>query len=243
MAAQFDNILDLDGALTANSIPKSLLSFVEQRVTGRAIFNHGQRRVDLALIEGQIVQAASNNPDNRLGEFLLRQGKIRFQDYLDSVDALLETGQRQGDFLREQSRLEKNELKNAILEHARAVIFELLDWDEGQYTLKLGPASDDPVQLQTSTRELILRGLAACTRFSKIRDALAPWSRVCAINKNIDPDEARRIRLKEEEAAIINLVDGHSRISEIIKTAPMADFRAMQMLYALSGAGIVEILE
>lgn len=243
MVAQFENIIDLDGTLQASSVPQSLLSFVEQRITGRAIFSHDERRVDLALIDGQIVQAASNNPDNRLGEFLLRHGKIRFRDYLDSVDALLETGQRQGDFLREHNRLEKNELKNAILEHARDIVFELLDWDGGQYTLKPGPASDEPVQLQVGTRELILRGLSACTRFSKIRDALAPWSRVCAINKNIAPDEAKRVRLKEEEAAIINLVDGQLRVSELIKIAPMPDFRAMQMLYALNGAGIVAILD
>lgn len=243
MALSLSPEQDLRGSLTQMRPAAVLVALAERGSTGKATFIDGDNRVDLAITDGNVVYAVGNDPDRRLGEFLLRAGKIRFRDYIDSVDALLETGQRQGDFLRKQNRLEKNELKQAILEHMREIVFWLLSWETGSYVFKWSAPSEEPVQIQASTRELILRGLAMCDRYSKLRDALAPWSRVCEINGDIPPEEAKRIRLKDDEAAIISLIDGQLKVAEIVKVAPIADFRAMQLIYALHGAKIIDIVD
>lgn len=208
--------------------------------TGRLTASRGDARIDIMVHDGDPVSAVSNDPDRRLGELLLRDGKIRFQDYVDSVQALLETGQKQGEYLVARERLSPNELNRAVAEHSRELIEWFLEWEDGEFSFRPGERlDDDSALLKISCHELVLRGMSKCERFSRIRDTLTPWQRICEINPTLSPDDARRVRLKADELSVVRLVDGHRTIAEVVETVPLNDFRAMQLLYGLFWACVV----
>ena len=79
-----------------------------------------------------MVFATSNLPSDRLGEVLLREGKITPEQNESSVRALAQ-GRRQGRVLVETGALSPDELWWAVQTQVREIVFSVFQWDEGQF--------------------------------------------------------------------------------------------------------------
>lgn len=234
---------DIRGNLALTPVAHILQTVRGHKLTGRGTFSQANRKIELAFRDGQIVHAASNDPDQRLGEILLREGIITLDHYLKSVELLLETGKRQGEILLEEGYLDKHELKRGIRIQMKEIIYDLLAWESGEYLFRWTPPIEESVLLTVSIYELILRGMRRCDRFSKLRETLAPWHRAVALNTEIDREEARNIRLKEDETTVLGLVDGTRSVRSLIDFAPYPDLTTMQILYGLKWARIVTFVD
>ncbi len=234
---------DINGNVAATPVAHMLHTVRDRLLTGRGSFQLDDQKIDLSFKDGQIVHAASNDPDQRLGEIMLKEGMIGINDYLASVQAMLETGVRQGEYFVEAGILEPHELKRGIRIQMKEVIYRLLLWEEGTYRFRWGDPAEVSIELTTNLYELILRGMSRCDRFSRLRDVLAPWSRGCAINTEINADDARNIRLKEDETTILGLVNGERTLAEIIEKSPYADIETMQILFGMKWARIIALVD
>lgn len=114
---------------------------------------------------GRIIFASSNIPDERLGEVLLREGRITKDQYDISVKILKEeiskkTGKRQGTILVEQGFIGPQDLVWGVKHQVKEVIMGVFLWDDGIYEFKEGPLpTEEVIRLFMKTEDIIQEGL------------------------------------------------------------------------------------
>ncbi len=234
---------DIRGNIAATPVANMLHTVRERKLTGRGTFSCNDERVDLAFRDGQIVHAAASDPDLRLGEFLLGEGILTLDQYRSSVEIMLDTGRRQGDILTAEGWISEDELAREIRKQMKRIVYGLMRWTTGSYLYRWTPPLEESILLRTSLYKLILRGKRQESRFSVLREYLAPWHRIPRLNTNVDLEEARQIRLHEDETLVLSTVDGCRDVATVVREAPLPDLDVMRILYGLGWARILQIVD
>ena len=79
-----EDFLSIKGDFETSSIPELLHSAYQSKETGILKCIRLNMQKSIYLREGKIVSAASNDPDDRLGESLLKYGDISVTHYMDA---------------------------------------------------------------------------------------------------------------------------------------------------------------
>jgi hypothetical protein len=115
--------------------------------------------------DGRLVFAFSSARDDRLGELLLRRGRITLHQYVDASRAMRK-GIRLGTVLVEQGALDARELVKVVMDHTQEIIYSAFQWTEGLYHFTDGGGSPEPIMLKLSAST---RGAASSARWDRWR--------------------------------------------------------------------------
>src|SRR5258708_23960171 len=81
------------------------------------------------------VFALSNLVADRLGQFLVRAGKIDEETLKHAADEAASTKQRTGDILILMGALTEEERLHYVGQQLKSILYSLFAWEEGRYTL------------------------------------------------------------------------------------------------------------
>lgn len=192
---------------------------------------------------GDMIFATSNEDENRLGEFLLRVGKISHGQYLQSVDILKKTGKRQGTILVELGYLKPSDLVWAVQNQVEEIILSLFQWEEGDFIFREKDLpTKEVITLKMSTANLIYRGIKAIKNHTNIKNAMPSMDSILCYSS--DPMNLfQDVNLDKSDKDIFSLIDSKSTIGKILSMSPLDNFRTMKTLYALISTCIVEVKE
>ncbi|MBA3541869.1 MAG: hypothetical protein H0T79_19800, partial [Deltaproteobacteria bacterium] len=84
---------------------------------------------------GRPVFAASNEPLDRMGELLVREGKITASQYERCQAVVAESGRRMGEILVDFGYLKRRELLPAVRRHVEDILYSLFGWEHGHYQI------------------------------------------------------------------------------------------------------------
>jgi len=148
-----DRNLESTGNLNNLYLSEILEHLQSTRATGILTLTKGHQLKSIFLKEGQIVFASSNLESERLGEMLLQAGKLSRQQYEQSVDALKNTGKRQGAVLVELGFLTPKELFEGLKYQVMEILYSTFLWQEAQYRFVPGelPRRVIPIQIDSAT--------------------------------------------------------------------------------------------
>jgi len=163
--------MKLQGSLAERDVPDLIQALHERRYSGKLILTHMGVGRSLTVQEGRLVFGMSSDPDDRMGELLLRQGKITLRQYADASQAV-GPGKRLGGILVEQGVLEPKELVKAVTEQSQHVIYRSFDLTEGQYRIQEGLEATEAITLKISTPDIILEGIRRIDLWSRIERAV-----------------------------------------------------------------------
>src|SRR4030043_2316072 len=90
---------DIEKELKKFNFPQILVDLYRNQKTGSLTVNTGDVTKKVYMEKGNAVFASSTDEDERLGETLIKLGKITIEQYDRSVELLKETGKRQGTIL------------------------------------------------------------------------------------------------------------------------------------------------
>ena len=162
----------LEGRLEGDSVTELFRLLSEREATGILTLERDERECSLYLEAGRIIFATSNDTNNRLGELLLRQGRIGFSE-LDRAVERLGRGKRLGTLLVEDGALSAQGLVQAVVDQVRDVVLGLIGWQRGRYAFDEGPLpTREVITLDLSTPELILQGIGQVEDWERIRRAV-----------------------------------------------------------------------
>src|SRR5947208_2989538 len=109
----------MQGTLTTTCLPDLLRSIYTKRRTGELILSQGNVKKQIFFELGQIVFAASNRREDRIGEALVRHGKLT-REQLEPFLGTLGRGKHLGKALVERGVLTDRELISYVT-------FQLMD--------------------------------------------------------------------------------------------------------------------
>ncbi|MEW6325184.1 MAG: DUF4388 domain-containing protein, partial [Nitrospirota bacterium] len=229
------------GRLSETKLPTLLRSLQRAGATGVLTLTRNDQTKSVYFSNGDMIFAASQYEDDRLGEMLLKWGKITFAQYETSVRLLRETGKRQGMILVEQGVLTPKDLYQAVTAQVKEIILSAFTWLDGHYRFEPSPLkTDDIFALRMSSGSLIYEGIRRITDFTRLIRLLPPLDAVLAMTA--DPrDLFQPISVTQAEREFLLLVDGERTIRELLNDAMLPALPAVQMIYFLLATGIVQI--
>jgi uncharacterized protein DUF4388 len=229
--------LKAEGSLAARDFAELVLDLYEQRFSGLLILSGGGVGKSLTLQDGRMVFASSTATDERLGELLLRRGRISLRQYVDAGSALA-PGKRLGTVLVERGVLSAKDLVKTVVEQVQEIIYGSFQWTEGQYRLNEGGTSAESITLNISTPDLILEGIRRIEAWTRIDRAVgglhARYERANAYEGTL-----RAMTLSPEKLSLLTGLDGTRTVEALCEGSSLTDFEVCRMLWAFRVIGLV----
>lgn len=228
------------GSLRHYSLPKVLVSLNRQRLSGTLVAVTAQAITKKVYIsKGEAIFASSSYEDDRLGEMLIKAGKITVEQYDKSVEMLKRTGKRQGAILVELGYLSPKDLFWGVKYQVREIIWSLFQLEEAEYEFIEGSLPlDELITLKMSMGDLIYEGVKRIENWTRIRNEMPDTEAVLKLSD--DPLSLfQEVKLTVQDKKILSLVDGRRTIKKLIEDSWLNSFEALKALYLLWSIGII----
>jgi hypothetical protein len=229
--------MKLQGSLAERDVPDLIQALHESRYTGVLTLTHMGVGRRVIVQEGRLVFATSSDPDDRMGELLLRQGRLTLHQYVEAGKAV-GPGKRLGGILVEQGVLSPKELVKVVTEQSQHVIYRAFEWTEGQYRIQEGVESSEAITLKISTPDIILEGIRRIESWSRIQRAVGgPEARY-----ERAPDyenELPALTLSLEKLNLLVSLHDPADVATICASSALPDFEVCRTLWAYRVIGVV----
>lgn len=219
-----------------------LLNLRTARKTGIAVFERSGIVKKVYLKDGDVLFASSNVDDDRLGECLLRTGKLTQQQYDASVELMRKTGKKQGAILIELGFITPPSMVQGVKDQITHIVQGLFAWRSGTVRFEEGPfSSADIIPLQMSLGNLILSGVRR-VEWDLVRASLPPDEAV--LRPSSDPAALfQAADLSSNQKAVLSLIDGKRTIREICSRSQAGDFYTRKVIFIFLALRMVEVGE
>jgi hypothetical protein len=227
------------GRIEQVPVPDLLLGICSSRRTGVLRIARAGITKAVYIRKGEIIFAASTDPNDRLGEFLLRRGVIRLE-HLETGLANLKKPKRLGTVLVEMGYLEPEKLVWGVIEQAKETIFSLFTWSDGEYRFDEGGLpTHEVITLKLSTQEVIFGGISRIERWDRILAGVGNLDAPLRVSPARDRI-LRRIELDEAHSALLSALEQPMSARELCRMDLLPDFQACRVLWAFKVIGLVE---
>jgi hypothetical protein len=194
------------------------------------------------LDKGEVIFASSTWRDDRLGEVLLKMGRLTLGQYEESVRLLNMTGKKQGTILVELGYLTPKDLFHAVKYQVKEIIYSLFPLEYAEYEFIEGEvAQKDILILKIHLGSLIYKGINRIDNFTRIKRELPDFRYPLSISIGTS-HLFEGIEFSPLEKSILSLVDGKKSIMELVDHASSdaQPFEVLRSLYVLWFIGTVK---
>jgi hypothetical protein len=226
----------LRGQLSELPLPDILGYLRDSLATGVLSLVSGGARKALYVKDGRVVFAGSNLPNDRLGEILIRDGKITVEEYEASIKAI-NKGRRQGKALVEMGALSPKDLWEGVQFQVKEIVYSIFQWEDGQFHFEESSLPEkERITVDLDIRELILVGIRRVDAAGAVQ-ARYPEG-VLVLERADDPPPDL---LESYESHVLGLVDGERGVLEICRESEIGDNETLKVLYAFLATGIARV--
>ncbi len=219
----------------AYDLPDLLLRICSLKQTGELRFMSSEAEKTVVLHNGAIVFAKSSSADDRLGPYLLKAKKIRFE-HLTELSRFVTPERRFGAVLVENGVLTPHDLVQGVIGQVRSIILSLFQWTEAAYIFSEKELAKETIQLSIPFPKLIVDGVQNVSSWRRIAQGIGSLDAVFQSSDGID-DGVRAAKLDPKELAILEDLRGPKTIAEACASSELSDFEVCQLLWAFMAIG------
>jgi hypothetical protein len=210
-----------------------------RRRSGILAVTAGEVTKGLFLQEGRVVFACSTLETDKLGENLIRQGRINRDEFAGAFQRAREGGRRLGLELVGAGLLTQEELPRLVMHHVRKLALSLFTWTEGRSEWHAGEqAVPADLALDLSTDRLLLEGARIFPDAARLEGALGDLGRTLSVSTR-PPVDYGTVSFSPAECAVMEATADGLTLHEIFAgTLPRT--LLVRAAYALRLAGVLE---
>lgn len=203
---------------------------------------HEEKRIQFEM--GRIVFASSTEEVDRMGELLLRQGKINSAQLAACREHVKASGRRLGEVLVDQGHLKPRELLPAVRQHLEDIVYSVFAWTNGSYDALPEHSIDERIRLSSHPAALIVEGIRRKYDRQRLESCLGTMGQVLVGTKG---DEQRTViaaaDLSGPESEAQRLFDGEHTLDDVRAESELQGLRVAQLAYAWLCLGVAERVE
>jgi hypothetical protein len=229
----------ITGHLAGISVPELLRDLGRSGATGCLhLRRHAVTRV-LQVKAGRVVFASSSDPNDRLGEQMLRAGKISLGQ-LETALAAQSSGKRLGTLMVEAHITTREELVASVREQLRSIVLDTMSWTEAEYRFDPAPElPEEDIELGLTLEQLLFEGVRGTQALKFIDRSVGPRTTV-----RLAPEWTDRVALLElteaAQALLERLAAGPGSCDVLCRDVCGSNFEIQRTLWALCLIGAVE---
>lgn len=229
----------LQGRLEDVHFSEILLTISQRKETGVLHVVRYRIEKDIYFQDGRIVFAKSNDRDERLGELVLRSGKIGYR-HLDESSKKVVPGLRLGTILVQEGYLKASDLYLGVIQQVEEIVYSIFDWSEGTFAFRDGELpTKEVITLSISTPDIILKGIGRVWRWSWVRDWVGALNTVY-VRKDDWESVAKKMSITPQIQSMIDLLEQPRLLEEILDISAMSNFETCKLLWALLIIGLIQ---
>ena len=222
-----------------DNLPQLLAAFYTTRETGELGLLKGQVRKIIYFESGMPVFALSNLVADRLGQFLVRAGKIDEETLKHAAEEASATRQRTGDVLILMGSLTEEERLYYVGQQIKSILYSAFAWEEGSFTLSFqARARKEAIKLDIHPANLIMRGIRKLYKPDRLKRLMPGQAK--PIPSPEPSFNLSDVELQAWEAHLLPKCDGSKSVGELVKLAGKPE---NDVLGTLSGLTALRILE
>jgi curved DNA-binding protein CbpA len=231
----------LSGSLANFRLADILIGLQRSLKNGTLRIASGPVEKNIYLKNGDIIFARSNQKHERLGDILLREGRITQAAYDITTKLISMTGKMQGALLVEIKALEAKDLAWAVQHQVEEILLDLFTLSGGTFEFheNVLPA-EKIIRLKLPSGQIIYRGLKKTECIEQLKDYLnLPSETIIAFSLN-PLDLFQDISFDEEDKKILSCIDGKRNIQDLENLSGLAEATVRRSLSALMSTAIIE---
>ena len=229
----------LRGSLAEVPFPALLHQAHGLRANGVLQLRSGEKRKELELRDGRPAAVRSNVANERLGEWLLKSGRIEPAVLAESARRLLRGEGLQGQILVGMQVLSAEDLSATLREQAEEKLLEIFEWTSGEFALALGAqlARATALPLVRSAADVICQGVRSRFPLARIDAVLASHTDDTIVPSANPFYSFQEIELGDDERKMLEAcAKGPSMKAVLAKSE-----RVRRVAYALLETGLLEL--
>src|SRR4051794_21458439 len=243
----------MNGALGEGVLPGLMRDVYVGRKSGMLTLHRGPDRRGFRFRKGHIVHADTNVRDDRMGDVLVRHGKLNAADLKRALGFALRDGKKLAAVLIEMGLLAPDQVEDALALHVHEILAKVFSWNDGTYEFveedESQPVSVDTalklatseLTLKVSTGELILDAARSVSDPDVVRYCLGDIDRILGLAN--DPLlRFQRVTLTPADGFVLSRVDGTLSAREIVNMIDLPRDETHKSLFALLSTGMIEYL-
>ncbi|HEY4485981.1 MAG TPA: DUF4388 domain-containing protein [Nitrospiria bacterium] len=145
----------LSGRLQADPLPDLLQRLQASQATGTLVLRNGWEEKSIYIKKGQIIFASSNQPQDRLGSVLVKNGKLTGEQVEAALKLQRATNQPLGGIIVELGFMTPKDLFEGFKLQVNEILFSLFCWVDGDYAFTGGDIPPGIIALVMDTAEMI----------------------------------------------------------------------------------------
>lgn len=223
-----------------DNLPQLLAAFYQAKETGELGLMKGQVKKIIYFESGMPVFALSNLVADRLGQFLVRAGKIDETTLKQAAAEAAKTRQRTGDVLIIMGALTEEERLYYVGQQIKSILYSLFAWEEGSYSLSFQErARKEAIKLDIHPANLIMRGIKKLYKPDRLK-RLVPMT--AKPTPSAEPSfNLSDVELQAWEAHLLPRCDGSRTIADLLKVAGKPDSEVLGTLAGLASLHVLEL--
>jgi Domain of unknown function (DUF4388) len=254
----------LEGTIKDFGLPDIFQLIGLQRKTGILTLNNEKETVTVAFENGMVVTADADSKrlEDRLGNVLVKQGKLSKDRLDDALQTQRQTLQRLGHILATNDFITGKDLKDALQVQVSQIVFKVFRWRDGHYSFAPAESVDYDRDnfVPMSADFILMEGIRMVDEWPIIEKKIPSFDIV--FRPVVDPtmievgvggsddlpglSGARRaasstskIRLTPDEDRIFRRVDGVKTVQALIDTTGLGEFEVCRTLFDFLNRNII----
>ncbi len=227
----------IKGSLKEASLPDVIQLLFLGRRTGCLALADRHNFGTIYFDEGNIVYAAIVNRRDRLGDILLRGGRITAEQLQQAIDKQGgERDQKLGEILVQLGAISRDELQRYIRVQIEEAVYYLFTWNSGTFNFEAGvrPEREDFL-VRINPEYLLLEGARRVDEWSLIEKKVPSFDLIFAVDGVHLGESAPE--LSAEQRALVPLLDGTRDVTQVMEESGLVEFEVGKALFGLITAG------
>ena len=209
--------------------------------TGRLTLQKPGDRAELYFNTGKLVYATHFNQDERIGDILVRMGRISREQCNTALrlQHTEEVSKPLGQIMVERGMVTLAEIHKCVRLQIEEITYGLFGWQEGDFRFEpeLAPPPES-VTIPLSIENIIMEGTRRIDEWARIWDSI-PSLDVIVRFSDRPHEKAKGVNLTPDEWRVFARINGANSIRQIAQQTALGDFEVARIMYGFLSAGLV----
>ena len=232
--------MEIEGEIFDQTMPFLIQQISKTGETGILKVKESGFEKSVFFQEGRAIFATSTDPEDRLGELLLRKGSVSLENYLQASEESVRTRKRLGTVMVESGFIRDQELTEGVIEQVKEILLGIFQISTGKYHFAMGSLpSKEVITLKLGTGDLILEGMKRIRSRQRIWSAVGGLETIFQVTEQME-ELTKEVTLSLEEWSLLSHLETGVSLGEIMKNSPLNDVEICRLIWAFRILGIVK---
>ena len=225
------------GSLSEKSVLDIAMQLHHGKMTGSLYLEQAPLEKALYFREGQILFAASNDPQDQLASILVEEGKLESHQ-MQFIQAQVRPGNPLAKALTELGYMSQHELADVARLKVEKILTNLYCWRQGTYHFAEKSLPKGAIDLELSTIHLLFSSIRGIKDRDWVLQELGDLDNVLKPGKSLS-EFIQQTQGDDTSKNVLRLADGAKTIGQIATASSLGEFEASKILLAAITLGML----